>query len=92
MNRGQATSYEFCRYLPHLLEATKSPLPFRGGSQAEKNLKALDFLLEGILDSFKKKIKELKLVGGWTTHLKNIKQIVASPQVGVKIQIFETTT
>jgi len=67
VNRGQATSYEFCRYLPHLLEATKSPLPFRGGSQAEKkNFKALDFLLEGILDSFKK-IQRIK-TSWWLNH------------------------
>ena len=33
------------------------------------------------------------LVGGWTTHLRNINQIESLPQVGVKIlNTFETTT
>ena len=31
-------------------------------------------------------IKQTKLVGGWTTHLKNISQIGSSAQVGVKIK------
>ena len=45
----------------------KGPLPFRGGSQAEKkNFKALDFLLEGILDSFKK-IQRIK-TSWWLNH------------------------
>ena len=31
------------------------------------------------------------LVGGWTTHSKNISQIGSFPQVGIKIKIFELT-
>ena len=32
------------------------------------------------------------LLGGWTTHLKNIGKMESFLQVGVKQKVFETTT
>ncbi len=39
-------------------------------------------------------VPEKKLVGGWTTQLKNMRKSkwIMKPQIGVKIKMFETTT